>query len=345
VAAATAAKLTLSAAASTSAGAGSTVTVTAIDALGNVATGYGGDRPLTFSGAQAAGGSAPTVNGTAFGSPTTLTFSAGQATGVLKLYRAETDAITVSDGSLTSAGASISVAPGSASSLSLASASQAPAAGASTSLSFIALDAYGNLATGYAGARSLTFAGASVINGNAPTVNGTAFGAATTLTFSGGRSTGAAKLYRAGAVTITASDGSLHSNGVSLTVRGGAGTRLTWTGPPSVSSGSLSSGCESSCTWTDAGRGSVFTATVTVLDGYGNVATDVGAATTITFGRSSGGSWSSSVRSLPTSGPATTGAVTYTTSSSWNWQTATITASAPGLVSATVAISRRLSGD
>jgi hypothetical protein len=338
IVAARAAKLTLSAPAATSAGASSNLTVTAQDAYGNQATAYGGDRSLTFAGAQAGGGSAPTVNDRAFGSPTTLTFTAGQATGVLKLYRAETAAITVSDGALTSAGVPVSVAPGPAANLALAASS--PTAGASTSLTLTALDAYGNQATDYAGNRSLTFAGASALNGNTPTVNGDAFGAPTPLAFTGGRATGVLKLYRAGAVTITAADGAIHSNGVTLTVHAGTGTRLAWSGPPGVNDGSLSPGCQFSCTWSRAGRGKTFTATVTVLDAYGNVATDVGTGVTVTFATTAGGSWSSTTRSLPASGPAVTTGVVYTTSYSWGWHSGTITASASGLAPASVAITR-----
>jgi hypothetical protein len=108
-----AASLSLSAASTTpTAGSGDNLTITALDAGGNTATGYTGDKTtINFSGASTIGTNIPTVtdkSGAAvnFGTNETITFTSGVATvssgsnGVMKLYKAETASITVSDGSI-----------------------------------------------------------------------------------------------------------------------------------------------------------------------------------------------------------------------------------------------------
>ena len=189
IAPAAAAKLILATAQSTTAGAAVNLAVTAQDAYGNVATGYGGAKSLMFSGAQSSGGNPPTAAGVAFGNPTSITFAAGQATTVLKLYRAETAVISAGDGTVTSGGVTVSVAPGAASTLTLGVGSQAPTAGSATTLTLTAVDAYGNQATGYGGNKTLTFGGAQSIGASAPTIDGVAFGSTTTIAFAAGRAT------------------------------------------------------------------------------------------------------------------------------------------------------------
>ena len=92
-------------------GAADELTITARDAGNNTVASYTGDRSLTFSGAGTIGAFQPTVtgkNGTAvaFGTATTITFTNGVATvsgasnGVMRLYKAETANIVVSDGTI-----------------------------------------------------------------------------------------------------------------------------------------------------------------------------------------------------------------------------------------------------
>jgi hypothetical protein len=115
VAAAPAVKFTLSASATTLvAGGSSNLTTTALDTYGNTATSYAGSHNVTFNGAGTSpNGTAPTVvnsSGTAvnFGGATALTFTAGVAAvsssknGLMKLYRAESLNISVTDGSISS---------------------------------------------------------------------------------------------------------------------------------------------------------------------------------------------------------------------------------------------------
>jgi hypothetical protein len=123
VVAASASKLALSAASTTpTAGANDNLTTTASDAYGNTATTYAGSHELVFTGATTSpSGAAPTVVnsvGTAvsFGTATALNFTAGVATvassknGVMKLNKAESASVSVSDGSVsTSAGLAITV--------------------------------------------------------------------------------------------------------------------------------------------------------------------------------------------------------------------------------------------
>jgi hypothetical protein len=123
-AASTATKLTLAAASTTPAPAvADNLTITAQDAYENTVTTYTGAKNLTFSGASASpNGTAPTVansSGTAtnFGTATAITFTAGIATvsttknGVMKLYRAESTSVSVSDGTISSTPIAITVSP------------------------------------------------------------------------------------------------------------------------------------------------------------------------------------------------------------------------------------------
>lgn len=109
-------KLSLAAATTTpTAGVADNLTTTALDAYGNTATSYTGSHNLTFSGASSSpSATLPTVadsSGAAinFGSATAITFTNGIATvsssknGSMKLYKAETAAIGVSDGSISTA--------------------------------------------------------------------------------------------------------------------------------------------------------------------------------------------------------------------------------------------------
>jgi len=100
---------------SIAAGGSSNLTTTAQDSYGNTVTTYTGSHNLTYSGASASpSGTKPTVvdslgTATNFGTATAITFTAGVAAvsssknGLLKLYKAESPSISVSDGSISSA--------------------------------------------------------------------------------------------------------------------------------------------------------------------------------------------------------------------------------------------------
>jgi hypothetical protein len=123
----------------------------------------------------------------------------------------------------TSAPSSAKVTVGPADHFVFTVASQSPSAGAADNLTITAKDAAGSTVTTYTGSHSLTFSGAAASpGGTAPTVvnsSGTAiaFGAATAITFTSGAAlvaaskNGVMKLYRAGASSISVSDGSIES--------------------------------------------------------------------------------------------------------------------------------------
>ena len=95
-------------------------------------------------------------------------------------------------------------------------------AGATAStITITALDANNNTVTSYAGAKNLTFSGANpspAPNNTVPTVNTTAFGTATSITFTNGVATGAMLLYLAETATISVTDGTYTSGTGVLTV-------------------------------------------------------------------------------------------------------------------------------
>jgi hypothetical protein len=286
----TATRLLLAASTTTpTAGASVNLTITALDAYENTATSYAGSKNLTFSGAAAIGANKPTVSNssgtaTAFGTATAITFSSGVATisttknGVMKLYDAEEASIVVSDGTISSeTGLKVTVAAAAASKLTLAAATTTPAAGAVDNLTTTAFDTYGNVATSYTGAKSLTFSGALASpGGNTPTVSDSSgtevpFGSATTINFNegvaavSGEKNGAMKLYKIGSTTIKASDGTFTTANVTLTVATTASKFLlaaATTTPVAAAADNL---------------------TITALDPYSNTVTTYTGAKNLTF--------------------------------------------------------------
>jgi hypothetical protein len=292
VAAAAAASFVLTAASTTpTAGEADNLTVTALDAFGNTAVSYTGSKNLTFGGAGVSvGGNHPTVSSgtgvaTNFGTAEAITFTNGVASvagannGVMKLYKAETASVTVAAGAVTNgAGLSITVSVGAAASLVLAAASTTPTAGVADNLTITAEDAYGNTITTYTGSHNLTFGGPHAIGAFTPTVtnsSGTAtnVGTATAVTFTNGVATvsgssnGVMTLYKAEAVSVTVTDGTL-SNGAGLAVT---------VGPAAAASLTLGA---ASVTPT---AGVADSLTVTAKDAYGNTATAYAGSHNLTF--------------------------------------------------------------
>jgi hypothetical protein len=292
VAPATAAKFVLAAATATpTAGEADNLTITAQDAYGNLATAYSGSKSLTFSGATAIGASKPTVSNSsgaaiAFGTATALTFTVGVATvssssnGAMTLYKVESASVAVTDGTVTSAAPlAVTVTAATAAKFALTATSATPTAGEADNLTITAQDTYGNVATSYAGSRSLTFSGASAgPNGTAPTVSDSAgvevaFGSATAIVFSAGvaavtvGTNGAMKLYKSGSTSLKVTDGVLLApTALVVTVTGASAARFTL----SASTTSLTAGGSSNLT-------------TTALDAYGNVATSYTGSKSLTF--------------------------------------------------------------
>jgi hypothetical protein len=297
---AAASKLVPSAATITpAAGAADNLTTTAQDTYGNTATSYAGSKSLTFSGALAGpDGTVPTVSDSsgadvAFGTATTIDFSAGVATvsagknGAMKLYKAGSTTIKASDGTFTTATVTLTVAT-TASKFLLAAATTTPVAAVATILTIAAKDAYENTVTTYTGTKNLTFSGASASpSGALPTVANSSssavnFGSATAIAFTSGVATatstknGAMKLNRAGAASITVSDGAI-SNPVPLAVTVSPAAAARWgLTNISVSAGTLGPTCLFTCTLTALGNSGTVSAKIAVTDSVGNTVSAVG---------------------------------------------------------------------
>jgi hypothetical protein len=122
------------------AGTGGTFTVTARDPYGNVATGYGGTVHFTSSDPQAD-----------LPADATLTNGTGSFSATLKTAGSQSlTATDTADGTLTGSQTGIAVSPAAASTLVLSGPSTVTA-GVAFSFTVTAFDAYGNVATGFAG--------------------------------------------------------------------------------------------------------------------------------------------------------------------------------------------------
>jgi tetratricopeptide (TPR) repeat protein len=280
---AAAASLALSAASgNVTAGTSDQLTITAKDAYGNVATGYTGDKTFTFSGANnAPDGTHPTVTNKVagainFGTSETITFTNGvsSAGGLMILYKTETASITGTDGTFTSNAVSITVNPTVATSLLLSAAAGTMTAGTTDQLTITAKDAYGNVATGYTGDKTFTFSGAAnAPDGTHPTVTNKVagavnFGTSETITFTNGISSagGLMTLYKSENASLSATDGTLTSNTVPVTVNAASATSLLL----AAVSGTIAAGDTDQLT-------------ITAKDPYGNVATSYTGDKTFTF--------------------------------------------------------------
>lgn len=344
-------------------GAPDDLTITAKDAYGNLATSYTGSRNLVFSGASASpGGNVPTVtnsSGTAiaFGSATAITFTAGVAEaasgagGKVVLYKSGATTVKATEGSVTTpTGVVLTPPAGTASKLLLASSTATPVAGTGFNLTTRAQDLYGNTATSYTGAKSITFSGAAASpSGTLPTVvnsAGTAinFGSPTSLTFTSGvaavsaSKNGFARLYNAVATPITASDGTISTpTGLPLTVSPGAAARVAFNGLV-AGAGSVSSLCLFTCTITGIGNLATVKAKAAITDASGNVVSNVGAAKTV-GATSTGGLILGSPLTIPATGAGITSTEFIYTPPIVGAYTNTITLASTGYTSATATVS------
>jgi hypothetical protein len=360
-------KFSLAAASITpTAGAADNLTTTAQDTYGNTITTYTGSHNLVFSGASASpGGNTPTVsdsagNAVAFGTATPISFSSGVASasgslnGEMRLYKSGSTSVKVTEGSITSANATVTVASATAAKFSLGAASTTPVAGANDNLTTTAQDAYGNTATTYTGSHNLVFSGATASpNGTAPTVvnsagTAVAFGSATALTFTSGVASvassknGVMKLNRAGAASIVATEGSISNpTPLAVTVSPAAAARLALSGT-TISAGVLGSPCLFTCTVTALGNSGTLTAKVAVTDSLGNTVSNLGTGHAVTV-TATGGAITGGALTIESTGPAESStAFTYTAPASGAF-TNTITAAksaSPIYTSATATVSK-----
>jgi trimeric autotransporter adhesin len=272
--AAAAKELTFAAIAEQTAGSSFNTTLTAHDEYGNTATGYTGAKTLAWSGpASSPSGHAPEYPSTA----TTVTFTSGvgKATSI-KLFDAQSTALKVTDGTIEGVSGSFAVKAGATKKFTMPAPSEQEA-GLAFNLTLTATDEWGNIATGYTGAKTLAWSGpASSPSGHAPEYPASA----TSVTFSEGVGTASAiKLYDAQSTTLKAKEGSVEGTSASLTVTAATPERLAWA-HAEVSAGKLETGsCPFACVTTSIGSSKKFKAHASVTDMYGNVVSGLGATT------------------------------------------------------------------
>jgi hypothetical protein len=244
------------------------VTVTAWDAWHNTAKGYTGAKTLTWSEPSSSpGGKAPSY-------PATVTFSAGVGTASIKLYDAQSTTLKATEGSIEGVSGAFAVKVAAVKKLSVATPSEQEAGGA-FSVTVTATDEYGNVATSYAGAKTLTWSGpASAPNATAPEYPASA----TTVTFVEGVGTASLlKLYDAQSITLKAKEGTIEGVSGAFTVRASTAERLAWS-HAEVTAGAIEAGsCPFACKTTSIGFSKKFKAHAGVTDKYGNVVSNLGA--------------------------------------------------------------------
>lgn len=281
--------------ASAVAGGAINVTVTAKDATGATVAGYTGNRALAWFGA----GSAP--NGATPAYPASVTFSGGVGTAAVTLVRAETTALTVSEGAISGTSAGIAVSGAAASQFAL-TAPTPQTAGTAFTVTVAALDVFRNTASAYSGAKTLVWSGA----GAAP--SGTAATYPASVNFTAGTGSASVTLVKAGATTLTATQGTITGSSTGILVNPGTPARLGWT-QVGVSTGTLSSPCVFACTGSNIGNFGTFTARVAVTDALGNTVSGLGAGHTVTVSTPSSGAGSGGAFTAPSAGTSVTLAI------------------------------------
>ena len=234
----------------------------------------------------------------------------------------------------------------------LAAATTTPKAGEADNLTITAKDAGGNTAASYTGAHNLTFgpvadspsgAHATVSNSSGTAIN---FGTATAISFTEGVATvsggknGAMTLVKAGATSITVTDGSItNGSGLAVTVSAGTAARIAWT-KATVSKGTLSSPCLFTCTGTELSSSGNFKANVSITDSSGNTVSNLGSGKTVSVTATSG-TITGGTLTIAASGPAeSTTQFTYTSSKGGAVPLTAATATGTVYTSATASMSR-----
>jgi hypothetical protein len=245
------------------------VVVTAWDAWHNTAKSYAGAKTLTWSEPSSSpSGKAPVY-------PATVTFTAGAGTASIKLYDAQSTALEASEGTIEGTSAAFTVKAGATKKFTVPTPSEQEA-GVAFNLTLTAIDEYGNLATGYTGAKTIAWSvPLSSPSGQAPEYPSTA----TAVTFTAGVGTASAlKLYDAQSTTLKAKEGTIEVTTGTFTIKASTPERFAWA-HAEVSAGTLeASSCPFACKTTSIGAGKKFKAHVSVTDAYGNIVSNLAGA-------------------------------------------------------------------
>ena len=248
------------------------VTVTALDAWHNIAKSYVGAKTLLWSGpASSPSGQAPSY-------PATVTFTAGvSAASSIKLYDAQSTTLKATEGAIEGATGTFTVKAAATKKFSVPAPSEQEA-GVAFNVTLTATDEWGNLATSYAGSKTLAFSEpSSSPSGQAPEYPASA----TTVTFTEGVGIASLlKLYDAQSTTLKVKEGAaVVGTSGSFTVKASTAERFAWA-HPAVTAGSIEGTCLFTCTTTSIKNGKKFTAHASVTDKYGNIVSNIGGATT-----------------------------------------------------------------
>jgi hypothetical protein len=233
------------------------VILTAADEYGNTATSYAGKKTVTWSEpANSPSGKAPSYTAS-------VTFTAGVgAAASTKLYDAQTTTLKAKEGTIEGTTGAFAVKAATAKKFTVPTPVEQEA-GSAFNVTLTAIDEYGNTATGYAGAKSLTWSGAA----NAP--NGTAPeypASATAVTFTAGVGTASAlKLYDAISTTLKAKEGTIEVTLGAFTVKAAAAASFSVPTPAEQTAGTA------------------FNVTLTAWDPWHNIAKSYAGAKTLTF--------------------------------------------------------------
>jgi hypothetical protein len=297
VKAAPAASFSLPTPAEQTAGTAFNETVTAWDAWHNTAKSYAGAKTVAWSGpSNAPSGQAPVY-------PATVTFAAGVGTASIKLYDAQSTTLKATEGTIEGTTGSFTVKAAATKKLTVPMPPEQEASIA-FNMTLTATDEWGNLTTSYAGAKTLVFSEpASSPSGQAPEYPSTA----TSVTFIEGVGTATAiKLYDAQTTTLKVKEGAtVTGTSGSFTVKAAAAERFAWA-HATVTAGKIEGTCLFGCTTSNITNSKKFTAHASVTDKYGNIVSNLAAASKAKVEKTSGEGTLTNATSLtiPTSGLA-----------------------------------------
>jgi S-adenosylmethionine hydrolase len=278
------------------------VKVTAIDEWGNTAKSYAGAKTLVWSGPSSSpSGQAPSYPSTA----TAVTFAAGVGTATsIKLYDAQSTTLKATEGSIEGTTASFTVKAAATKKISVPTPSEQEA-GVAFNVTLTATDEWGNITTGYAGTKTLTFSEpANSPSGKAPEYPTSA----TTVTFTAGVGTASqVKLYDAQSTTLKVKEGAtVVGTSGSFTVKATTPERFAWAHAEAGASKLEGAACLFACTTPSIGNSKKFKAHASITDAYGNIVSNIGATTKAKVEKTSGEGTLTNATGLtiPTSGLA-----------------------------------------